>query len=78
MQTQENLTKEIADSITKYLGPLGLIVHVEAEHLCMSMRGVKSRGVVTKTTDVRGVLKKQKELLDQFYRDINGHKQGAL
>src|SRR3989344_6261607 len=39
LQTQENLTKQIADSFTKYLGPVGLIVHVEAEHLCMSMRG---------------------------------------
>jgi len=54
-----------------------LIVHVEAEHLCMSMRGVKSKGVITKTTDVRGVLVKQKELLDQFYKDINGHKPGV-
>lgn len=74
LQTQENLTKQIADSFTKYLVPVGLVVHVEAEHLCMSMRGVKSRGVVTKTTDIRGVLKDQKELLDQFYKDISGHK----
>lgn len=74
LQTQENLTKQIADSFTKYLGPIGFVIHIEAEHLCMSMRGVKSRGVVTKTTDVRGILKDQKELLDQFYKDINGHK----
>jgi len=71
LQTQENLTKQIADSFTNYLGPEGLIVHIEAEHLCMSMRGVKSRGIITKTTDIRGVLREQKDLLDQFYKDIN-------
>lgn len=74
LQTQENLTKEIADSFIKYLGPVGLIIHVEAEHLCMSMRGVKSRGVITKTTDIRGVFTKQRELLGLFYKDINMQK----
>jgi GTP cyclohydrolase IA len=70
LQTQENLTKQIADAIEKYLHPQGFIVHTQAEHLCVAMRGVKKDGFLTKTTIIRGALKKKPELLDQFYRDI--------
>lgn len=71
LQTQENLTKQIADSLEKNLHPRGLIVSIEAEHLCISMRGVKKVGCVTKTTTVRGLLKSNSNLIEQFYRDIN-------
>lgn len=70
LQTQENLTKQIADALEKYLHPLGYIVCVEAEHLCVNMRGIKKKGFVTKTSLSNGILKKNQEYLDQFYRDI--------
>jgi len=54
LQVQERLTIEIADTIEKYLTPAGLLVMVEAEHLCMTMRGVQAPGTTTTTTAVRG------------------------
>lgn len=57
LQVQERLTTAIADAIMKKLRPLGVLVVVEAEHLCMSMRGVKKPGVLTITSAVRGVFK---------------------
>lgn len=56
-QVQERLTTQIANIIMKKLKPLGVIVVVEAEHLCMSMRGVKKPGVLTVTSAVRGIFK---------------------
>ncbi len=57
LQVQERLTTLIADTIMKKLKPLGVLVIIEAEHLCMSMRGVKKPGVITVTSAVRGVFK---------------------
>jgi len=57
LQVQERLTTQIADIIMKKLRPLGVLVVMEAEHLCMSMRGVKKPGTVTITSAVRGVFK---------------------
>lgn len=57
LQVQERLTTEIADCIMKKLKPQGVMVVVEAEHLCMSMRGVKKPGVLTVTSAVRGVFR---------------------
>lgn len=71
LQTQENLTNQIISSIEKYLKPKGVIVSIEAEHLCMAMRGVKKKDCITKTTSIRGVLKKNTKMVDQFYREIN-------
>mgnify|MGYP001609326223 CR=1 FL=1 len=56
-QVQERLTTQIADIIMAKLKPLGVMVVVEAEHLCMSMRGVQKPGAVTITSAVRGVFK---------------------
>ena len=53
-QVQERLTAEIADAIVKRLDPRGAMVVIEAEHLCMSMRGVRKPGSVTVTSAVRG------------------------
>jgi GTP cyclohydrolase I len=53
-QVQERLTAEIADAIVKQLDPRGAMVVIEAEHLCMSMRGVRKPGAVTVTSAVRG------------------------
>ncbi|MDP6686165.1 MAG: GTP cyclohydrolase I, partial [Candidatus Omnitrophota bacterium] len=57
LQVQERLTTEIADSVMKKLKPMGVMVIIEAEHLCMSMRGVKKSGVSTVTSAVRGIFK---------------------
>ncbi len=56
-QVQERLTTQIADAIEQILAPRGTIVVVEAEHLCMSMRGVRKPGARTVTSAVRGQLR---------------------
>ena len=54
-QVQERLTSQIADCLMERLKPQGVMVIIEAEHLCMSMRGVKKPGSVTTTSGLRGV-----------------------
>ncbi|MDP3142895.1 MAG: GTP cyclohydrolase I FolE [Candidatus Omnitrophota bacterium] len=56
-QVQERLTTQVADIIMAKLKPLGVMVVIEAEHLCMSMRGVKKAGTLTVTSAVRGIFK---------------------
>ncbi|HEY2428447.1 MAG TPA: glucosyl-3-phosphoglycerate synthase [Acidimicrobiales bacterium] len=56
-QVQERLTTQIADAIERRLGPRGVVVVLEAEHLCMSMRGIKKPGAITVTSAVRGILR---------------------
>ncbi len=56
-QVQERLTTQIADAIVEHLEPQGAIVVVEAEHLCMTMRGVRKPGASTVTSAVRGQLR---------------------
>ena len=53
-QVQERLTAQIADAIVERLEPRGALVVIEAEHLCMSMRGVRKPGAITVTSAVRG------------------------
>lgn len=56
-QVQERLTTQIADAIVDVLQPRGAFVMIEAEHLCMSMRGVRKPGTLTLTSAVRGLFK---------------------
>ena len=56
-QVQERLTTDIADALIKHLDPRGVIVVIEAEHLCMTMRGVRKGGAKTITSAVRGQLR---------------------
>jgi GTP cyclohydrolase I len=58
-QMQERLTAQVADALNERLDPLGVLVVVEAEHLCMSMRGVRKPGATTVTSAVRGVMESQ-------------------
>jgi GTP cyclohydrolase I len=57
LQVQERLTTEIADALDEAIQPRGVFVMIEAEHLCMTMRGVKKPGSVTATSAVRGVFR---------------------
>ena len=57
LQVQERLTTEIADTIEAALDPRGVFVVIEAEHLCMTMRGIKKPGAVTVTSAVRGLFR---------------------
>ncbi len=54
-QVQERLTSQVADAVMKKLQPRGVIVVVQAEHLCMAMRGVRKPGATTVTSAVRGM-----------------------
>ncbi len=58
MQVQERLTTQIADTLMKRLNPKGVLVVIEAEHLCMSMRGIKKPGIMTTTSAVKGIFRK--------------------
>jgi GTP cyclohydrolase I len=57
LQLQERLTKQIADYLLQALDPMGVMVVIKAEHLCMTMRGVKKPGSLTITSAVRGVFR---------------------
>ena len=56
-QVQERLTTEIAEAIEQALSPRGVFVVIEAEHLCMTMRGIKKPGAVTVTSAIRGLFR---------------------
>ncbi|MDD5060448.1 MAG: GTP cyclohydrolase I FolE [Candidatus Omnitrophica bacterium] len=60
-QVQERLTTQIAEIVMNKLRPLGVMVVIEAEHLCMSMRGIKKPGTMTVTSAVRGIFKEDEK-----------------
>ena len=60
-QVQERLTTQIAEIVMGKLKPLGVMVVIEAEHLCMSMRGVRTPGTMTVTSAVRGIFKENEK-----------------
>ncbi len=64
----ERLNIEVADALMEYLGAKGAFVVIEAEHMCMSMRGVRKPGTATLTTVARGLFETDKDLRDQAYR----------
>lgn len=67
-QLQEQMTAQIADAIMKHLNAKGVMVVMEAEHLCMTMRGVKRPGTKTVTTTYRGAFNEDKSLRDEVFR----------
>jgi GTP cyclohydrolase I len=72
LQVQERLTTDIADIIMRKLSPRGVMVIIEAEHLCMSMRGVKKPGVMTVTSAVRGIFRKNEKTRAEAMALIKG------
>jgi GTP cyclohydrolase I len=58
-QVQERMTSQVADALVRILEPRGVIVVLECEHLCMSMRGVRKPGATTVTSAVRGIFRKE-------------------
>jgi GTP cyclohydrolase I len=61
LQTQEAMTVQIGDALTRILNPRGIAVLIEAEHMCMSMRGVQKAGSSTMTTQFQGIFEKPEE-----------------
>ena len=72
LQTQENLTTQIASSIDENLKPRGVAVLMEAEHMCMSLRGVQKAGVSTVTTEFTGIFKEEADEQVRFMQLIRG------
>ena len=67
LQIQEQMTGQIADDLMKYLAPKGVMVVLEAEHMCMTMRGVKKPGSKTVSVATRGVFEGNCALQEQFF-----------
>jgi GTP cyclohydrolase I len=72
LQVQERLTTQIADAIEEALSPRGVLVVIEAEHLCMTMRGVSKPGSRTVTSAVRGQFRKNDATRAEAMRLISG------
>lgn len=68
LQIQERMTGQIADAVMEHLEPQGVMVVLEAEHMCMTMRGVKKPGSRTVSIAVRGVFEGNTELQNRFFQ----------
>ncbi|WP_019875478.1 GTP cyclohydrolase I FolE [Sporichthya polymorpha] len=67
LQVQERLTQQVADWLAEHLRPKGVAVVIEAEHLCMSLRGVQARGSTTVTSALHGLLRDQPSSRAEFF-----------
>ena len=70
LQLQERLTAQIADAFMENLKPKGVCVMIEAEHMCMTMRGIKKPGTQTVTMTTRGVFNENERLQNTFFKMI--------
>ncbi len=73
-QLQERITSEVADAIETALRPMGALVLIEAEHLCMSMRGVRTPGAKTVTSAVRGLIQSNDATRAEVFALINAQR----
>lgn len=73
-QVQERLTSQVADTIDRVLSPKGVLVVIEAEHLCMSMRGVRKPGTITVTSAVRGLFRANEATRAEAMSFIHGRR----
>jgi GTP cyclohydrolase I len=76
LQVQERMTTQIADAIERTLDPRGVLVVIEAEHLCMSMRGVRKPGTLTITSAVRGLFRKDPATRAEAMAFVHGSRGG--
>ncbi len=67
LQVQERLTQQVADWLQRHLEPKGVGVVIEAEHMCMSMRGVQASGTVTLTSALHGLLREDPRSRQEFF-----------
>ncbi|MGH3764770.1 MAG: GTP cyclohydrolase I FolE [Pseudonocardiaceae bacterium] len=67
LQVQERLTQQVADALQRHLAPKGVGVVIEAEHLCMSLRGVRATGSLTVTSALHGVLREDARSRQEFF-----------
>lgn len=67
LQTQENLTAQILDALNETINPRGAAVMIEAEHMCMTMRGVRAHGVMTVTQRFSGVFVEDRDERERFF-----------
>jgi len=67
LQIQERLTTQVANTLEKFLNPKGVAVVIEAEHMCMTMRGVRKPGARTVTSTLKGVFLKEVDARAEFY-----------
>ena len=74
LQVQEVLTNQIIDAINEHLNPRGAAVMLEAEHMCMSMRGVRAHGAMTVTQRFTGVFAEEKSEQDRFFQLVRGNR----
>jgi GTP cyclohydrolase I len=72
LQTQEHLTAQIAGAIETVLQPRGVAVMIEAEHTCMSVRGIRKEGAFTLTTRFTGVFHENKHEQERFMSQVRG------
>jgi GTP cyclohydrolase I len=78
LQVQERMTTQVADAVERVLGPRGVLVVIEAEHLCMSMRGVRKPGTTTVTSAVRGLFRTDAATRAEAMAFIHGARGRAL
>jgi len=71
LQIQERMTSQIADAINEAINPKGVMVVVEAEHMCMSMRGIKKPGSITQTIATRGQFAESDRLQNRFFKMLH-------
>ena len=74
LQVQERLTSQVADTLSDVLKPRGVLVVMEAEHLCMSMRGVKKPGTITVTSAVRGLFRESAATRSEALAFVHGRR----
>ena len=73
LQVQERLTTQIKECIQKTLNPLGVAVVIEAQHMCMQMRGVQKQHSVTTTSDFTGAFQKNQATREEFFNIIGSN-----
>ena len=74
LQLQEQLTGQIADALMEFMQPKGALVMIEAEHMCMTMRGIKKPGSRTITLARRGVFESDPALEERFFRMLSAER----